>query len=141
MTWHGSDGTHWRDGEHGWFCFMTLGGPFDHHRHKWARMPSGIIPARLFIPVKQPWQFSPKARYEWVGDHLRERDTGMIYYQFVFDGYVDPNNFERLSDATLEIEAMLNLAARAQGAGSSTKAHGERQDGNLADPMRVFSVG
>lgn len=82
-------------------------------------MPSGKVPTRLFIPVKEPWQSSPKAKYEGVGDAVSERDTGRLYYQFLFDGYVDPHNLERLSDATLEIEAILDLAAQAQRTGVS----------------------
>ena len=115
MSWQDSSGARWRDGEFGWLHFKTLGGPFHGVKYKWGCIgPSGEVPYRLMIPLKQPGHLSPKARYVRVGDPLREEGTGIKYYEFLFEGHVGPDNFEVLADATAAIEDMLHLAARAQ---------------------------
>jgi len=100
----------YRDGENGWFCFLTLGGPFDGGKYKWSRVTPDDIPVAVFIPLRPGGGGDAKAKYVRVGDELRD-PNGVRYHEFIFDGFVGPN-LEALIDATAAIECFVDLSAR-----------------------------
>lgn len=101
MMWGRPDGTRWLGGQYGWLFWKPVGGPFDGRKYKWGCIgPEGRVPVRVTVPLGQPGHLGPKASYVRVGDELTEAGTGITYWEFLFEGYVGPDNRTALSDAT-----------------------------------------